>query len=220
MSKKLLFIVLIIVGILALAACAGAAGPAGPAGSNGTNGTNGPQGPQGPQGAPGTIATGTVKYDTNSSGQINYNSVTLQGGSAGTTIHNVAAGTAPTDAANVSQVQQALNMAKTYTNTTVNNAIAPLQGQITALGTEVGALNGRLDGLGAASQAQSQMALACGEGGRNCLGAGWGWQGSQGAVAIGFRHQAFQGRASWTAGVSSGEAGTSAGVGFAIRLGN
>jgi autotransporter adhesin len=200
---------------------AGTPGPAGPAGPQGPAGANGAPGPQGPAGAPGTIATGTVQYATTTSGgatTIDYSSVTLQGGTGGTTIHNVAAGTAPTDAANVSQVTEALDMAKTYTNTTVNNAIAPLQGQITALGTEVGALNGRIDGLGAASQAQSQMALACGDGGRNCLGAGWGWEGSQGAVAIGFRHRVFRGAANWSAGVSSSQAGTSLGVGFAIRL--
>jgi len=201
---------------------AGPQGPAGAPGANGTNGTNGtngapgPAGPQGPAGAPGTIATGTVVYDKSSTGAINYNSVTLQGGTAGTTIHNVAAGTAPTDAANVSQVQQALNMAETYTNADVSQAIAPLQDQITALGTAIGTLNNRINGLGAASQAQSQMAMACGD--HECLSAGGGEQDGQGAVAVGYRRSVFQGRAAWTAGVSSSQAGTSVGVGFAIRL--
>ena len=53
MSKKLLFIALILTGVLVLAACAGAAGPAGPAGPQGPKGDAGAAGPAGPQGAKG-----------------------------------------------------------------------------------------------------------------------------------------------------------------------
>ena len=132
-------------------------------------------------------------------------------------ITNVADGTAPTDAANVSQVQQAeagaINTSENYTN----SALAPIDGQISALGLAVSQLSNRLNGLGASEQASAQMAMAC-AGDRNCLAAGWGDQSGQGAVAVGFRHQVFQGRAAWTAGVSSSDAGTSVGVGFAINL--
>lgn len=128
-------------------------------------------------------------------------------------ISNVAAGTLTTDAANVGQVQQALTQSETYTNT----ALVPINDQITALGTAVSQLNNRLDGLGAAEQASAQMAMSCG-GSRSCIAAGWGMQGGQSAVALGYRHQIFHGRAAWTVGVSSSNAGTSVGVGFAIRF--
>src|SRR3546814_10966177 len=48
-----------------------------------------------------------VHYDVNSDGSINYNSVTVgdpNGSDAPVSLHNVAAGTAPTDAVNVEQL--------------------------------------------------------------------------------------------------------------------
>src|SRR3546814_9590644 len=48
-----------------------------------------------------------VHYDVNSDGSINYNSVTFgdpNGSDAPVSLHNVAAGTAPTDAVNVEQL--------------------------------------------------------------------------------------------------------------------
>ena len=78
-------------------------------------------------------------------------------------------------------------------------------------------LSNRLNGLGAAEQASAQMAMAC-SGDRNCIAAGWGLQDGQGAVALGFRHSVAGGKAAWTAGVSSSDAGTSVGVGFSINL--
>ena len=134
-------------------------------------------------------------------------------------ISNVAAGTMPTDAANVSQVQQAESQAINTSENYTNSALAPINGQISALGLAVSQLGSRLNGLGAAEQASAQMAMAC-AGDRNCIAAGWGLQGGQGAVALGFRHQVFHGRAAWTAGVSNSQAGTSVGAGFAIRFGN
>jgi len=60
---------------------------------------------------------GAVKYDRNPDGTINKNSVTLEGDPAagGTALHNVAAGTAATDAVNVGQLNDAVSQ--------VNNAI-------------------------------------------------------------------------------------------------
>lgn len=192
-------------------------GPAGPAGPTGPQGNVGPQGPAGqnaPSG-PGSDSS-AVHYDSTSSGTVNYNSVTLLG-QGGTQIHNLAAGTQPTDAANVGQVQQAetgaINTSESYTN----SVIAPLDGQISALGLAVSQLGNRLNGLGAAEQASAQMAMSC-AGDRNCLAAGFGMQAGQGAVSLGFRHSMFQGRAAWTVGVSSSDAGTSVGAGFSINL--
>jgi autotransporter adhesin len=57
---------------------------------------------------------GNVQYDTNVDGSINNTSVTLNPGGASTTIHNVAPGTADTDAANVSQVNDAIKTAENW----------------------------------------------------------------------------------------------------------
>ncbi len=68
---------------------------------------------------------GSVHYDTNPDGSINYDSITLNPGGAGATIHNVNAGTAATDAVNVGQLQQGMqqvqNWSKSYTDHAVNN---------------------------------------------------------------------------------------------------
>lgn len=121
----------------------GPAGPAGPQGPTGGTGPQGPAGPQGPTGGPGPTGpqgpaggTGPAgpagqngtngKDGTNGSGAgadalaVHYNSatdsdVTLRGAS-GTTVHNVAAGVAPTDAVNVSQINEAIASARTYTD--------------------------------------------------------------------------------------------------------
>ncbi|ULU26391.1 hypothetical protein DYST_03337 [Dyella terrae] len=75
---------------------------------------------------------GTVRYDTNTDGSTNYSSVTLGNGNAsGTAIHNVAAGTATTDAANVGQlnagIQQAQNWAQNYTDSRFNQINSQIQ---------------------------------------------------------------------------------------------
>jgi autotransporter adhesin len=58
----------------------------------------------------------TVRYDINSNGTTNYGSVSLGQGGTPAVVHNVAAGSADTDAVNVGQVTQALNWAKSYTD--------------------------------------------------------------------------------------------------------
>ncbi|WP_267224033.1 YadA-like family protein [Dyella silvae] len=63
---------------------------------------------------------GTVRYDTNADGSVNSSSLTMNQGGPATTIHNVAPGTAATDAVNVSQLQQSQNWAKNYTDDQVN----------------------------------------------------------------------------------------------------
>ena len=64
---------------------------------------------------------GTLRYDTTTNGDTNYNSVTLGSTTSGpTTVRNVAAGTAGTDAVNVDQLRagmsQTLDWSKAYTD--------------------------------------------------------------------------------------------------------
>lgn len=81
------------------------------------------------------IAAGGVQYDKNANGSVNTSSITLNpGGTGGTTIHNVAAGMAPTDAVNVSQLTtgmaNTLGQANAYTDARlydINNDIWTMQ---------------------------------------------------------------------------------------------
>lgn len=71
------------------------------------------------------FTAGGVQYDKNADGTVNNNSLTLNpGGTGPTTIHNVAAGTASTDAVNVAQLQSGLtntlNQANGYTDARIN----------------------------------------------------------------------------------------------------
>ncbi|WP_245254082.1 YadA family autotransporter adhesin, partial [Paraburkholderia sp. LEh10] len=70
------------------------------------------------------LSAGSVQYDKNADGSVNYSSITMGGGNApdGTVIHNVAAGTDGTDAVNVDQ----LNAAITNVTNIANNAVDPM----------------------------------------------------------------------------------------------
>nr|WP_230414510.1 hypothetical protein [Collimonas silvisoli] len=63
------------------------------------------------------VQSGGVHYDTNTDGSTNYSSVTMgNGASSPVAIHNVEAGTAATDAVNVSQLNGAVQQANRYTS--------------------------------------------------------------------------------------------------------
>ncbi|WP_200948980.1 YadA family autotransporter adhesin, partial [Frateuria sp. Soil773] len=57
---------------------------------------------------------GSVQYDTGTDGSVDYANVTLNRGGAASTLHNVAAGTAPTDAANVAQLRDGLQETRNW----------------------------------------------------------------------------------------------------------
>ena len=80
-----------------------------------------------------------LQYDKTATGAVDTSNTTLLGVN-GTTIHNVAAGVAPTDAANVQQVQNAqsnaINAANAYTNSQVGNLAATTQVQIATLSNQ------------------------------------------------------------------------------------
>jgi len=144
----------------------GPQGPQGLAGTNGKDGATGPAGPQGPagkdgaNGKDGTNATGGTGSDPLA---VHYNdktqtSVTLDtAGNGPAIVRNVAAGVAPTDAANVSQVDEALLSAKTYTDLrsidTLNQANAYTD-------MRVAGLNARIDYALAAASANANAAAA------------------------------------------------------------
>ena len=70
-----------------------------------------------------TTADGAVKYDRNTDGSVNHDSVTLEG-TSGTVLHNVAAGVDTTDAVNVGQLNDAIGQVNASVGDAVNNAVA------------------------------------------------------------------------------------------------
>lgn len=113
-----------------------------------------------------------VAYDRNSDGS---SSVTLNGGADGTTIHNVAAGTAATDAANVGQLQQAADWSKSYTDRAVQNMGRQASGGVAS----------------AMAMASIPQAVANGQ---NSIGAGVGTFRGQSSVAVGMSAMSASGK--------------------------
>lgn len=84
-------------------------------------------------GSSSTPAAGSVVYDTKD-GATDYTSVTLGDGKGGaTTLHNVAAGTADTDAVNKGQMDAAVQGAKDYTDSALQDAKKYTDAQVTAV---------------------------------------------------------------------------------------
>lgn len=139
---------------------------------------------------------------------------------------------APTDAANVSQVDQALTTAKSYADqgdaTTLNSAKAYTDqkfGDVVSGGAfdeykrtvdrRFSNLNDRLNKVGAMGAAMSQMAFSTqGVNGDNRLGVGVGGYKGQGALSVGYS-RAISSNAALTFGaaVSGGESSGGVGVG-------
>jgi autotransporter adhesin len=122
---------------------------------------------------------GTVRYDVNTDGSVDYNDVTLGSGDGNTTIHNVAAGAADTDAVNMQQfkdgMQQTANWAKSYTDQQVqqlgNRANAGVAAAMAMAGLPQAYEPGKSMGSVAGSTFRGESSLAIGvsmisEGGR------------------------------------------------------
>ncbi|HDR9180210.1 TPA: YadA-like family protein [Burkholderia vietnamiensis] len=206
----------------------GPAGPQGPVGPQGPQGATGPQGVAGQNGKDGTNGSGNgtdanaVHYVSGSSGDVSIN--------GGGQIHNVNAGTATSDAANVGQVQsaqqaaqnyadtvgaQTLSSANAYTNTAVSGFQTQLnnqQGQINDLYGKIGDLKDRINSVGAASMAASSLVPLTNQPGTTQLSAGYGNYGGQSALAVGAFHITESGNAIYNLKIAGGTGGGGVGV--------
>ncbi|AMP12616.1 hep_Hag family protein [Collimonas pratensis] len=145
-----------------------------------------------------------VHYDNNADGSTNYSSVTMgNGGSSPVAIHNVDAGTAPTDAVNVSQLNTGLNGAVERANQHADGLAMQLQNNINDVAKKAYA------GVAAAMSMESAPYVA----GKITYSAGYGYYQNQNAIGVSLRRTADNGRWSLSGGVS----GTTAG-GVAARL--
>ena len=151
--------------------------------------------------------SGSVRYDTNSDGSTNFNSITLGNGEApgGTTISNVAPGVAGTDAVNVNQLNQGVAAANQYTD----SKIGELRNDIGNTAKDASA--GSAGAMALSSLPQSTIP------GKGMLSAGVAAYDGQAAIAIGVSKLSDNGR--WVVkfgGTANtrGKVGVAAGVGF------
>jgi hypothetical protein len=191
-----------------------------PPSGTGPAGAQGPVGPQGPKGDPGAPGTGNgtdalaVHYDNSTQTK-----VTLTG-QGGTTIRNVRAGVADTDAANVgqvdAQVQQAIEEAHRYTDAssaqTLNWANAYTDQRFNQV-------NQRFDTTQAMATAQTEMAATfagADPANHNRMAAGVGFAGGHNGVAAGYQHTSDDGHTAWNVGgaVAGNDRTIGAGVGY------
>jgi autotransporter adhesin len=146
-------------------------------------------------------------------------------------ITNVAAGTAPTDAANVNQVDEALQTAKTYADAgdkaTLNSANAYTDSKLgnmvsgadfdtfrNQVNDQFSNVNRRLDRVGAMGTAMAQMtANTSGLAGDNRVGVGAGNYGNQSAISVGYQRAFHRNRASVSIGASASGSESTVGVG-------
>lgn len=153
---------------------------------------------------------GTVQYDRDENGNVDKTNVTLNKGGDSVTIHNVAAGTADTDAVNVSQLNQAWNQIN-------NNTTA-----ITNIGNKVGELDSRIDEVGAGAAALAALhPLDFDPDDKWDFAAGYGNYRGENAVAIGAFYRPNEDTMFSVGGtVGNGDNMVNAGVSFKLGQGN
>nr|WP_255610785.1 hypothetical protein [Lysobacter sp. ESA13C] len=160
------------------------------------------------------FTTGGLQYDKNADGSNNTNSVTFNpNGSGETTLRNVAAGKAPTDAVNVSQLGQAVTTANSYTDSqvaTVRNDVWKLGGDVRRLERDMHA------GIATAIAIKPAPYVA----GRTTYYAGFGAYKSEAAFGVSLRHTADNGRWSLEGGASTNSDGIGAYIGVSGVLGD
>lgn len=153
---------------------------------------------------------GTVQYDRDEEGNVDKTNVTLNKGGDSVTIHNVAAGTADTDAVNVSQLNQAWDQIN-------NNTTA-----ITNIGNKVGELDSRIDEVGAGAAALAALhPLDFDPDDKWDFAAGYGNYRGENAVAIGAFYRPNEDTMFSVGGtVGNGDNMVNAGVSFKLGQGN
>jgi autotransporter adhesin len=148
------------------------------------------------------VQAGSVRYDTNVDGSVNYNSVTMGNGSAAgpVAVHNVAPGVAPTDAVNVQQLNQSSAANTAYTDARVN-----------ALGSDIrGVARNAYAGVAAAMAVQMPGTYVPG---KTVMRIGYGVFKGESAVGVSFRRTSENNAWSLTGGVGMSRAGAAATVG-------
>ncbi|MFK3647875.1 hypothetical protein ACI2IY_05480 [Lysobacter enzymogenes] len=164
------------------------------------------------------FTTGGVQYDKNADGSNNANSLTFNpNGSGQTTLHNVAAGTAATDAVNVGQLQGGIKDAVVQANGYTDGQVAAVRNDVWKLGGDVRRLERDMQsGIATAIAIKPAPYVA----GRTTYYAGFGAYKSQAAFGVSLRRTADSGRWSVEGGASSNRDGTGVYLGVSGVLGD
>ena len=150
-----------------------------------------------------TLGQNSVQYDETRT------NITLNSGGAATTIHNVAAGTSPTDAVNVAQLNNGINTAINAANQYTDSRISSLNFDLR--NTRRDAAAGTAGALAAAGLPQAY------EAGKGMIAVSMGVYQSETAVAVGFSkafndgHTVVKMGGTWD---SRSRAGASTGIGY------
>ena len=138
-------------------------------------------------------------------------------------VTNVATGSAPTDAANVQQVQAGNAATLASANQYTDLQIQAFGGQLTSLQQEIDVhlrqQDARIDQQGAMSAAMLNMAInaAHSNSANGRIGVGAGWMNGESALSVGYSKQIGD-RASFSLGGAFTSDDSSAGIGFGIDL--
>jgi len=152
---------------------------------------------------------GSVQYDKNSDGTVNYSSVTV--GQAGTPaqVHNVAAGTATTDAANVGQVNQGVQTAENWAQNYTDQKLAGINHQLNSISNRANA--GVAAGIAMSSLGQAYQPNL------SSFGVGFGSFHGEAGVAVGLSTITESGRYIFKLAASSDSRGD-VGVGGSVNV--
>lgn len=164
------------------------------------------------------FTNGGLQYDKNADGSNNTNSLTFNpNGSGQTALHNVAAGTAPTDAVNVGQLRSGMSDAVVQANSYTDGQVAAVRNDVWNLSGDVQRLERDMySGIATAISIKPAPYVA----GRTTYYAGFGGYKGEVAMGISLRRTAVNGRWSLEGGASSDRNGIGAYVGVSGVLGD
>ncbi|WND80453.1 ESPR-type extended signal peptide-containing protein [Lysobacter capsici] len=164
------------------------------------------------------FTTGGLQYDKNADGSNNTNSLTLNPNGPGqTTVRNVAAGTAATDAVNVGQLKSGLSDAVVQANSYTDGQVATVRNDVWNLKGDIRRLERDMhSGIATAIAIKPAPYVA----GRTTYYAGFGAYKSEAAFGVSLRHTADSGRWSLEGGASTNSDGVGAYVGISGVLGD
>ncbi|WP_255171911.1 beta strand repeat-containing protein [Xanthomonas hortorum] len=164
------------------------------------------------------FTTGGLQYDKNADGSNNANSMTLNpNGTGQTTVRNVAAGTAATDAVNIGQLKSGLGDAVVQANSYTDGQVATVRSDVWNLRGDVRRLERDMHaGIATAIAIKPAPYVA----GRTTYYAGFGAYKSEAAFGVSLRHTVESGRWSVEGGASTNRDGIGAYVGVSGVLGD
>jgi autotransporter adhesin len=160
--------------------------------------------------------TGSVRYDRHADGSVDYGSVTLGANGTPAQIHNVAAGTSATDAANVGQLQAGVQSAQDWAKNYADQRIGEMGQRFNDIDRRIGHVDNRASAGIAAGIAIASLGQAY-QSNLSTFGVGVGGYRGEGGLAVGLSSISETGRYIFKAAISTNTRGY-AGVGGSVNV--